>query len=78
MTEHREIIDEADDSIRQAEALRALAATDSVVDLLALMGKTQEAGDPDLWNRAVSSRLEALLAEKMRKLIAGDDQQDAA
>ncbi|MGB3390039.1 MAG: hypothetical protein WBA88_18885 [Pseudaminobacter sp.] len=67
-----------DDPIRQAEALRALATTDSVVDLLALVGTIQAADDPDLWNRAVNSRLEAILAEKMRKLIAGDDQQDAA
>ena len=78
MTEQREITDKADDSIRQAEALRALAATDSVVDLLALVGAAQETGDPDLWNRAVNGRLEALLAEKMRKLIAGEDRKDAA
>lgn len=78
MTDRDEIMDEGDDLIRQAEALRALAAADSIVDLLALVGSTSAIGDSDLWSKAVNGRLETILAEKMRKLIAGNDRQDAA
>lgn len=79
MTEPHEITDDRDQPILEAEALRALAAADSVVDLLALVGTMEAQGNSDLWRRAVNSRLEAILAQKMRRLIAGDDdRQDAA
>lgn len=79
MTESHQITDDRDQPILEAEALRALAAADSVVDLLALVGTIEAHGDSELWNRAVASRLEAILAQKMRRLIAGeDDRQDAA
>jgi hypothetical protein len=79
MTEPHEITDDRDQPTLEAEALRALAAADSVVDLLALVGTMDAQGDSDLWHRAVNSRLEAILAQKMRRLIArDDDRQNAA
>lgn len=78
MTKPDEITDNQDQPILEAEALRALAAADSVVDLLALVGTMEAQGDSDLWHRAVNSRLEAILAQKMRRLISGDDDRQNA
>ena len=67
-----------DDFDPELEALLSPVTAGSIVDnLLALSGSVSDAEDSDPWSRAVNTRLESVLVERMRALIR-TDRRDAA
>lgn len=64
---------------REIDALLSNSEAGSVIDQLMALPRPIAAIDgPNVWERAVSSRLEAHLARHMRSLIDGEDNRRSA